>query len=192
MFARKKTSKIPILVLAFAMLLGGLYIGKFLEKKEETQVIKPIVADNVSEDIQDKGIVLKKGSIITFKTLFTKCNDVVEKTENIPDQLVGADEENVKKYIKSNYPAWNLIEFDQNMIVLFREINSYCQDHYEIGQEEGKLVIYKYDEEGRKQVVEKTEYPIEHLPEIDQEKIKNGIVVNSLEEVNQLLEDFGS
>ncbi|OPJ56757.1 BofC C-terminal domain-containing protein [Alkalithermobacter paradoxus] len=193
MFQRRRSFKLPILIFACVVLVGGFYIGKFLEKREDKQVIKPIVADvENNENTEEPGIILKKGSIMTFKTLFKKCNDIVEKTENIPDELVGFDEDKLKRHVKFNYPAWNLIEIDPNSIVLFREIDSYCKDHYEIGEEEGRLVIYKYDEEGIKQMVEKTEYPISHLPEVDQEKIKNGIVVNSLEEVNQMLEDFGS
>ncbi|SHH14381.1 hypothetical protein [Tepidibacter thalassicus] len=191
MFVRKRTSKIPILIFALVMLVGGFYIGKFLESTEnkDEQVIKPIVADT---DNKENEVVLKKDSKLKFTTKYIKCEDISVKEENIPDTLVGFNKKKLEEYVKFKYPEWRLISFSEKGVELFREIDSYCDKHYEMKEENGYIAIYKYDENGNKNLVEKTEFSIKSLPSIDQEQIKAGLVLDSLEELNQRLEDFGS
>ncbi|SHJ87920.1 hypothetical protein [Tepidibacter formicigenes] len=191
MFEKKRSSKIPILIIAFIMLVGGFYIGKFLENREneDKQVIKPIVADT---DSKENEVILKKDSKLKFTIKYTKCEHVNVKEEKVPDAVVGFNEKKLKEYIKFNYPDWRLISFSEKGVELVKEIDSYCDKHYEMIEENGYIIIYKYDENGNKNLVEKTEFTVTSLPSIDQEQIKAGLVLDSLEEVNQRLEDFGS
>lgn len=56
--------------------------------------------------------------------------------------------------------------------------------------DDGKITVYKVNENGEEEVYEKTEISVEYLSEIDKIKIMEGIKVNGIEELNQLLEDF--
>ena len=66
-------------------------------------------------------------------------------------------------------------------------------EHLGVGllrEKDGKIVIYKIDENGQEKLYETTEIAIDYLTDEDKENIKNGIKVNGKEELNQLIEDF--
>ena len=53
-----------------------------------------------------------------------------------------------------------------------------------------KITVYKINENNEEEIYEKTEISVEYLSETDKGKISEGIKVNGIEELNQLLEDF--
>ena len=57
-------------------------------------------------------------------------------------------------------------------------------------EDEGKITVYKINENNEEEVYEKTEISVYYLSETDKSKISEGIKVNGIEELNQLLEDF--
>ena len=57
-------------------------------------------------------------------------------------------------------------------------------------ENDGKVTIYKVLENGEKELFEKTDISIEYLTESDKINMKDGIRVNSKQELNQLIEDF--
>ncbi len=201
MFEKKRSSKIPILLIAILTLVGGFYMGKILEKEDrDTPVTKTVVAEEAEEkkkieiepiNKKDK-VLVGKDAVLKITTQYDKCEHV-EVTENpVPKDIIGLSETEFKEYMKKNYSKVKLLSFKKKEINLLKEINSYCDKHYEIGEDNGYIIIYKYDEKGNKNVVEKTEFSITALPSIDQEQIKSGLILNSLEELNERLEDFGS
>ncbi|WP_099187750.1 hypothetical protein [Tepidibacter mesophilus] len=198
MFEKKRSSKIPILLIAILTLVGGFYMGKILEKEDRgTPVTKTVQAEE-EKKIEVKAInkkdevLVDKGAVIKITTKYNKCEHV-ETTENpVSKDVIGLSELEFKEYMKKKYSKFKLLSFNSKEINLLKEIDSYCDKHYEIGEDNGYIVIYKYDEKGNKNVVEKTEFSISALPSIDQEQIKSGLILNSLEELNERLEDFGS
>ena len=95
--------------------------------------------------------------------------------------------------LASAFPNWDLKYFATDKVVFRIEIESFCPDHYIIKEEDGLLVIFRPDKDtGLLLVLEVTNIPIERLsPEI-QEQMAGGIVVDSIEEVEQLLENWES
>mgnify|MGYP004566482335 CR=1 FL=1 len=55
---------------------------------------------------------------------------------------------------------------------------------------EGKVTIYKIQEDGSETKVEETDIYTEYLTETDKINMKNGIRANGKQELNQLIEDF--
>ncbi|MEJ8554861.1 hypothetical protein [Tepidibacter sp. Z1-5] len=198
MFEKKRSSKIPILLIAILTLVGGFYMGKILEDEDRnTPVTKTVQAEEEQkvkiEAVNKKEEVLvDKDAVIKITTKYDKCEHV-ETTENpVSKDVVGLSETEFKEYMKKNYSQFRLLSFKSKEIDLLKEITSYCDKHYEIGEDNGYIIIYKYDEKGNKNVFKKTESSITSLPSIDQEQIKSGLILNSLEELNERLEDFGS
>ena len=62
--------------------------------------------------------------------------------------------------------------------------------HFVLREDEGKITVYKINENNEEEIYEKTEISVEYLSETDKGKISDGIKVNGIEELNQLLEDF--
>ncbi len=191
MFEKRRSSNIPILIMALLMLVAGFYIGKMLENKENKEVLKTVEAETEAGE-KENAVVLKKDAVLIFRTKYNKCEHFKEKKENIKDVLVGVEEKKLKEYVKFNYPGWKVEKFSEKEVALYKEIDSYCDEHYEIGEENGNIVIYKYDANGKKEVVEKTQFSTTYLPQVDQEQIKAGIVVDSIEKVREILEDYAS
>lgn len=55
---------------------------------------------------------------------------------------------------------------------------------------EGKIVVYKIENNGEEIIFEKTEISTEYLPEKDKKAIKEGIKVLGQKRLNEIIEDF--
>lgn len=55
---------------------------------------------------------------------------------------------------------------------------------------EGKIVVYKIENNGEETLFEKTEISTEYLPEKDKKAIKEGIKVLGQKRLNEIIEDF--
>ncbi|MCT4509871.1 MAG: hypothetical protein N4A48_14150 [Tepidibacter sp.] len=199
MFEKKRSSKIPILLIAILTLVGGFYMGKVLEKEDRGEpVTKTVVAEerkkekNVKIEVINKkdDVLVDKNTVLKITTKYDKCGHVQTKEKTASKEIIGLSETEFKEYMKKNYSKFKLLSFKSEEINLLKEINSYCDKHYEIGEDNGYIVIYKYDENGNKNLVEKTQSSISSLPSVDQEQIKSGLILNSLDELNERLEDF--
>lgn len=141
--------------------------------------------------------ILKEYDKISPNTFIEKrihhidCDHVVTKIEVVEDELVNMSKGEFTEYIRENYPSQKLISYSTNKIVIGVVKNHLCENHYIVGEEKGKISIFKIGENGER-VLEKTfiDYPISMLMDIDQEKIIEGIVVDSEEELSEILENF--
>ena len=63
---------------------------------------------------------------------------------------------------------------------------------YSIEEKDGYVYVYKYDKQGNKSEIEKTEISIESLPKSVQEELSTGILVDNEDEAYSRLENFES
>ena len=77
-----------------------------------------------------------------------------------------------------------------NEIVLYKEMDEFCNEHFLLKEEEGYITIYKLDKKNNEKFFQTTEIPTDYLAEEDLEKIRNGIKVYTEKELNKTLEDF--
>ena len=92
--------------------------------------------------------------------------------------------------IKERFLEWELQKFVPTEIALYKEVDEFCNQHFLLKEEEGRIVIYKLDENENQEFLQKTDIFTEYLPEEDLEQIKNGIKVYTEKELNKTLEDF--
>ena len=88
------------------------------------------------------------------------------------------------------YPNWKLQGFSPNEVVLYREIDGICNEHYILKELDGVIAIYVLDENEVESLQEKTGISTGYLPEADREELKQGIKATGREELNNLLEDY--
>ena len=81
-------------------------------------------------------------------------------------------------------------EFSPTQITLYREYDTECGEHYIVRNKDGKIAIYRINENNEEELYEETEIAIDYLTETDKVNIQNGIRVNGNENLNQLIEDF--
>lgn len=162
---------------------------------------KPIlVGDDVEKDTSEEQLDLEiireedrisPNTFVEKKTYYKKCEHSITNLENAKEETINMTEKQYRKYMKENYPNIKIISFSPREIVLREERNHLCPNHYIIGQADGKIAIYRIDEKGEKYLDKVfNDYPISLLKEVDQERLKDGIIVDSEEELSDVLENF--
>ena len=196
--------KKSIFVLIILALLFGFAIGIFIYRINNTNKDNAISIGEKQEEIliddectrweeqhsvnanSTENKVSPKADLI-IKILYKQCNHLKEIKEKINDEeLINLTEKEFQK----KYPDWQIQRFTPNEIIIYKEVNDFCNEHYKIKEENGRIVIYKVDKNGNESLENTTDISISYLTEEDVEKLKNGIMVYSKKELNKKLEDF--
>ncbi len=195
----KRDKFIPIFLVSLILFTTSFILGYQLMKSE----IEPNVdladqdgSNKSNEEFSDLEI-LKEENRITPNTIieerihYTVCNHIVNKTRKVEDKLVNMTKKDFEEYVENNSTNQRIISFSANRISLGVSKDHLCENHYIIGEEDGKIAIFKIDDKGQR-VLNNVfdDYPISLLMEVDQDRIKKGIVVDSEDELSNVLENF--
>lgn len=123
---------------------------------------------------------------ITFETYYNRCAHSKIDKQQITSNAVSKTEEELEEI----YPEWKIKKFSSDEIIMYREENKMCDDHFMIKENEGYVTIYSIDENNNQEILEKTEIATQYLPEEDIELLKKGIKVNSSTELKKVLSDY--
>lgn len=124
--------------------------------------------------------------LITLKRYYKECEHLINEYMDIPQDLVNKGEEDLQK----QYPNWEIQKYSSTDIILYKEFDSSCGQHFILRNDNGKITVYKINDDNQEEVYEKTEISIDYLTETDKIEIQNGIRVQGIEELNQLIENF--
>ena len=124
--------------------------------------------------------------LLTLKRYYNECQHTINEYIDIPQSLVNGTQEDLKK----EYRNWEIQKYSINEIILYKEFDSNCGQHFILRNDNGKITIYQINENNEETVYEKTEISVDYLTDTDKIEIENGIRVNGKEELNQLIEDF--
>ncbi len=149
------------------------------------------IHDNSDIEILSEDMKLTPNTFIEKRIHFASCNHVVSDVNLIESELVNMTKDELIHHLEYSSPSEKLISFSSSKVTLAISKNHLCQNHYIIGEHNGIIAIFSIDENGDR-VLDKLfeEYPISLLMEIDQQKIKEGILVDSEEELSEILENF--
>jgi hypothetical protein len=185
--------KIPVLILMGIVILGsGIYIG-IKTKSSNSQLDTEVVN---YEDETEAFSLLETCEIWVEKRLKdgTKVNGESLMIGIVPKEIITKTQEEIIAYLTEKYPTRNIESIKQNKIVLseFVEGETTTISKYSLENLDGFVTLYKYDENGEKTIVEKTQIDINVLPSSTQEELEAGIYVNTEDEAYSKLENFGS
>ena len=199
--------KIWMIIPIILVILIGIVVGRLIynnnEKlanknniiQNEINIVSEKVTDDCTEEYQEVQEEIATNSqeekispncLLILKKYYDECNHTINEYVDVPQDLVNGTEEDLKK----EYPYWQIEKYSSNEIILYKEFNSNCGQHFVLREDEGKITVYKINENNEEEIYEKTEISVEYLSETDKGKISEGIKVNGIEELNQLLEDF--
>ena len=106
----------------------------------------------------------------------------------LPNELINMTEEEVEEHYNGNY---EVEEMNNDKLILSREINGMCNNHYAIKLGDNNLVeVYKINTDTSYTLYETTEISKDFLPASDVEKLKEGMIVYGIGKVNAILEDY--
>lgn len=202
-----KKSWLIILVLAIIVIgiIAGVYIynrNKKIGKNivdNEINIVSETITDECTEEyekLEEQAKLeietnsseekISPNCLITLKRYYDECQHTINEYLDIPKDLVNG----TKSDLQREYPNWEIQKYSNNEIILYKEFNSNCGQHFVLRDVDGKINIYKINENNEEELYEKTEISVEYLTETDKIEIQNGIRVNGIEELNQLIEDF--
>lgn len=198
-----------IIILASAVIIIGIVAGLTIynkTKKTENNIIENeinTVSDKVTDECTEEYEEMERQAkldietnsseekispncLITLKRYYNECQHTINEYIDVPKDLINGTREDLEK----EYPNWEIQKFSSNEIILYKEFDSSCGQHFILRNDNGKITIYQINENNEEEVYEKTEISVEYLTESDKVEIQNGLRVNGIEELNQLLEDF--
>lgn len=194
----KKTIYILFIALVFGFILGIIFFRINKMKKIDNSTLissdEKLIDDECTKweelnsvnanSIENK--ISPKAKLI-IRVLYKQCNHLVEIKEEVNDEgLINLTEEE----FQSKYPDWQIQRFSPTEIIIYKEVDDFCDEHYKIKENDGKIAIYKIDKNGKENLEKTTDISISYLTNEDVEKIKNEILVYSKKELNKILEDF--
>ena len=121
-----------------------------------------------------------------MKKVYNECGHFKFEYAELPQELINLTEEELESY----YKDWEIEEFSPSKIILTKEINSLCDEHFIIKLGEKYVQVFHLEPDGNLVVYETTDISREYLPEEDIKKLEEGIYVFGKGKLNSVLEDF--
>lgn len=184
---------IPLLVaLGVVLLGGGIYIGVVSREA--------LIVNNNKSNKTIQTLVENPSKNQKFK-LDQYCQIWLQDNEKIPvmlgtvtDDLMNKTEDQIKEILKEKYPDKEVSTMNKYQIILksSKDTDKSRANKYTLEDEDGYVSVFKYDKEGKKELVEKTAIQIKSLPKSVQTQIEDVIVVDNEDDAYNRLENFES
>lgn len=129
---------------------------------------------------------LSPNATLILKRKYKECGHIIKEYKRITDELVNLTE---KELIEKN-KDWEIEKFSNMELILIKELEGVCDEHYVLREKDGVIAVYKIEEENKEVLEELTGIVTEYLTENDKIEIKQGIKVYGREELNSILEDY--
>lgn len=208
----KRASVVSTIILLVGLAAVGMFSGYYIGLKKVNEKPQPPIEDvrgnqgNIDEGktnitkINDEkdyeaGLINEErigpNTILEYVTYYTECNHETVETSELEKHMINMTKETFEGYIKGIHPKWEVESFSHEKVVIKIEKNHLCQNHYVIGEKNGKIAVFRIGENGE-WIVERIyeDSPLSLLKQIDQEKIEKGIITNSKEELDDTLENY--
>jgi len=178
----------PVLIGGLILLLSG--IGYFaLQVNNEAEF--PVPPQESEAVKQDGKIKISASTDLVQKIIYTKCKDEEIFKTKPPDNLVGLNFNQVNNI----YSGWTIEKFDTKEVEMTLKVDSLCREHANnmfIGIKDGYVAVF-YGVPGPKGIVkEVTKIPVSQLMAQDVQELKDGLVVQSKQELVRTLEGMQS
>lgn len=165
------------------------------EEEEKNTKISEVIEDECTEEYLEQEEIenvssnedkVSTNAILILKKFYTKCEHTLNEYVELPQELVNMTEEEVKE----QYPDWEVIGFTPEQIILYKEFDDVCGEHFKLRVEDGKISVYIVNSDGAESLYEKTDISSEYLTETDLINMENGLEIYGKEELNKIIEDF--
>ena len=137
--------KIIVAAIAIIVVIGAIFTATIikdeeesLQKQEEPIIVSEKVTDECTEEyeisIRNQEVTeassseekLSANSAMILKKYFVECEHTINEYAEIPPELVNLTQEEIVK----QFPEWELIGFNSNEIILFKEVKGQCGEHF--------------------------------------------------------------
>ena len=188
-------------IVILVAIITAVVISRPNESEEKLQIETNIADENILDECTDEYEELQENDMLetdsqeekispncsfTIRTYYKGCGHITSQYNNIPEELVNKTEQELKEM----YPEYMVETFKSNEIVVYKEKEGECGEHYLVKDLNGTVVIYERKSDGTEELLEETSIATDYLPETDKIQMQEGIEVNGKQELNQLIEDY--
>ena len=133
-----------------------------------------------------KEVRISPNAFITFKEIYEGCGHTKVDFVEVPQDFVNLSEDE----LKDKYSDWNIEKFTDTDIVLSKEFNGSCDEHFIVKDVNGVVIVFKIKEDNTEEEYQVTDIATEYLTDTDKIEMEKGIRVNGKQNLNQLIEDY--
>lgn len=182
---------IALIILTSAVVYQNIKYDKLA--KEEEKVTDECIYENneIENDIDEIKVSETETKVspnaeLVIKKYYKECGHTTEEKRNLANDMVNKTQEEIEKL----YPDYKVESFLNNKIVLIKEEEGQCDEHYIVRDENSNIMIYKILGDGTEEIYQNTGISTEYLPETDKISLRDGIKVFGRENLNSIIEDF--
>lgn len=171
------------------------YFGTKEKEKDDNHIAQ---AEEQNRSLLEEGshtVAPSEKEVVTENTVFkwiyyyNKCNHTTVKEQKADLKCIGYDE----KQLKDLYPDSKILGFAKDKVVFHKVFHQHCPKHFILKKEEDFLGIYRTVENtDRLEMIKRFDIPYDSLNEDLRERIEEGIVENSQEHIESILENLDS
>lgn len=202
--------KAIVAIVCLLVIIGAIFTGIMIYKKDHTVKVEERAENKaqVSEKVEDecteeeqyyenqnlidlleassKEEKISPNCSMTLKRTYSTCGHTNKEYIDISESLINKKEEDLKVV----FPDWKIEKYSNNEIILSKNLEGECGEHFLVKEKDGKVVINHIDESGEELEYQTTQISTEYLTETDQITIQNGIRINGKEKLNEFIENF--
>lgn len=189
----KKAIYMSIILAVIFSIITGIGIYKYSQRKTVSNgiVIKQLgdsgeYVENKLIETSSKEERVSPTAKIIMNQHYNKCGHTTKKEFSVPEDIINMNRKQVEKY----YFGWNVDAFSNSEIVVSKDCNGICDEHYIVRDVDGLINVYCLDDSQNEALVYSTEIEAKYLPKEDGEKLKKGINIVGKENLSALLEDY--
>lgn len=187
---------------AVIIIVIAVYVGVFIfnmNNKSKNQINNAninnkIIANQVDYSVKNDITVntntneekISPNATLILKRKYKECGHTIKEYKRITDELVNLTE---KELLEKN-KDWEIEKFSNMEVILIKETEGLCNEHYVLRENNGVIAVYKIDRYNQEILEELTGISTEYLTENDKMEIQQGIMVFGREELNSILENY--
>ena len=185
---------IMLLYVSLGIILAScVFLFSFLFKNHYSKVENVEIAYNV-ENIEKNTIQastkqekkVKPSTKIRMTQYYQRCGHTVRDMYKVPSAIINMNEDEIKKY----YNGWELTNFSEDEISLYKVNDAVCNEHFILKDINGYVNVLVQTKNGDESLYKATDIMTKYLSEEDRESLKNGIKVVGREDLASILQDF--
>lgn len=145
------------------------YIGKNTVDEVKINNIKKVHVEEIPTSISEEKVSVN--AEIVEQTYYNECNHQIEYNVKDIKQYVNMTKDEIQK----EFPTWEIKEFSPEKIVLYKEEDDFCNEHFLVKDEEGYVTIYTINnEEEILELLDKTDIATKYLARNRSGKLEKG------------------
>ena len=142
--------------------LGNNMEGELLTNNIELQTIEAVAAEQK----------VTPNTEFAIKEFYDECGHFKFEYAELPKELINLTKQEVDDYYNDEY---EVEELENNSLIITKEINGLCDNHFMLKLGENQIEIYKLNTDTSYSLYKKTDISREYLPKEDIEQLEEGI-----------------